>query len=129
MASPVTSTPNYIEFRCPQCQKLLRITTAAAGKQAQCPECRATMVVPAPAVSPPQPIAPQPPAIDGSVSAADGSGIFPSTRPTPPTLVPSWSPPPQSDQHGSAAADATLQTPATPGPMSATKALFDRITA
>src|ERR1700741_2424879 len=44
-ASPQASP---IEFRCPNCQKLLRIAAAAAGKQAQCPECRTAMIVPKP---------------------------------------------------------------------------------
>ena len=50
-----SSAPAMIEFRCSQCQKLLRITAAAAGRQAQCPECRASMVVPQPenAANPP----------------------------------------------------------------------------
>ena len=36
---PASAVPaNLIEFRCPQCQKLLRIAMAAAGGQAQLPE-------------------------------------------------------------------------------------------
>lgn len=37
-----------IEFRCTQCQRLLRTQDDAAGKQARCPECGTILVVPAP---------------------------------------------------------------------------------
>ncbi len=37
-----------IEFRCTQCDKLLRTGDATAGKQAKCPECGAVMSVPMP---------------------------------------------------------------------------------
>lgn len=37
-----------IEFRCPQCSKLLRVPDDAAGKQARCPSCGAVVDVPAP---------------------------------------------------------------------------------
>ncbi len=36
-----------IEFRCTQCNKLLRTPDNTAGKQAKCPECGALMTVPA----------------------------------------------------------------------------------
>lgn len=36
-----------IEFRCTQCDKLLRIGDDAAGRQAKCPECGAILPVPA----------------------------------------------------------------------------------
>src|SRR5262245_16874983 len=62
--SPSAPAPAaMIDFRCPQCQKLLRITAAAAGKQAQCPECRASMIVPAPAG-----------AVDGAVGVLPSGG-------------------------------------------------------
>ncbi|MHB8899804.1 MAG: zinc ribbon domain-containing protein [Thermoguttaceae bacterium] len=38
-----------IEFRCTQCNKLLRTGDDTVGKQARCPECGAVMAVPAPA--------------------------------------------------------------------------------
>jgi hypothetical protein len=41
-----------IEFRCPQCQKLLRVGDDAAGKQAKCPGCGDPVTVPAPGASP-----------------------------------------------------------------------------
>jgi len=37
-----------IEFRCTQCQRLLRTGDETAGKQARCPECGMVMTVPAP---------------------------------------------------------------------------------
>jgi phage FluMu protein Com len=37
-----------IEFRCTQCNKLLRTGDDTAGKQAKCPECGAVMTVPLP---------------------------------------------------------------------------------
>lgn len=43
-----------IEFRCPQCQKLLRVGDDAAGKQAKCPGCGAQVTVPS-ATAPPPP--------------------------------------------------------------------------
>ncbi len=47
-----------IEFRCTQCEKLLRTGDDTAGKQAKCPECGAVMSVPMPdgaTVQPKQP--------------------------------------------------------------------------
>lgn len=49
-----------IEFRCTQCDKLLRTGDDTAGKQAKCPECGAVMPVPVPSqgsVSPGPPMA------------------------------------------------------------------------
>jgi phage FluMu protein Com len=48
-----------IEFRCAHCGKLLRTGDQTAGKQAQCPECRGVMTIPAvsevlPGGTPPQ---------------------------------------------------------------------------
>lgn len=36
-----------IEFRCPHCQRLLRVPDGSHGKQAQCPQCQAMVQVPA----------------------------------------------------------------------------------
>ncbi|HUG69210.1 MAG TPA: hypothetical protein VMM76_15775 [Pirellulaceae bacterium] len=36
-----------IEFRCPQCQKLLRVPDESAGAKARCPQCSAIVDVPA----------------------------------------------------------------------------------
>ena len=38
-----------IEFRCQQCNTLLRIADGTTGRQAKCPECGTMMTVPAPA--------------------------------------------------------------------------------
>ncbi len=38
-----------IDFRCPNCQKLLRVGDNAAGKQAKCPGCGTILSVPSPA--------------------------------------------------------------------------------
>ena len=42
-----------IEFRCTQCDKLLRTPDDTAGKQAKCPECGAILPVPSPAAPAP----------------------------------------------------------------------------
>jgi len=50
-----------IEFRCSQCNKLLRTGDDTAGKQAKCPECGTIMPIPAATVAPgdaPQPVQP-----------------------------------------------------------------------
>jgi hypothetical protein len=49
-----------IEFRCPSCQRLLRVSDEAAGVQAQCPECGAIAVVPPRESAPPGPGGSQP---------------------------------------------------------------------
>lgn len=41
-----------IEFRCTQCQKLLRTPDETVGRQAKCPECGNIMTIPAPATTP-----------------------------------------------------------------------------
>src|SRR4029079_3589788 len=38
--------PMPIEFRCSQCDQLLRVPETAAGKHARCPRCQALMAVP-----------------------------------------------------------------------------------
>ena len=42
-----------IEFRCSQCNQLLRVPDTAAGKNARCPKCQALMLVPATSVAEP----------------------------------------------------------------------------
>ena len=52
-----------IEFRCQQCEKLLRTPDDTAGKQAKCPDCGAVMQIPdEPHLEPPppRPLEPQP---------------------------------------------------------------------
>src|SRR5687767_5683286 len=40
-----------IEFRCSQCNQLLRVPDDAGGKSARCPKCQALMAVPAAGVA------------------------------------------------------------------------------
>src|SRR3954454_9098726 len=42
-----------IEFRCSQCNQLLRVPDTAAGKNARCPKCQALMLVPSESVPAP----------------------------------------------------------------------------
>lgn len=63
-----------IEFRCTQCNKLLRTGDDTAGKQAKCPECGAVMTIPMPdlgAAAPSQPM--------GSFEAAQSPFAAPSS--------------------------------------------------
>jgi hypothetical protein len=60
-----------IEFRCPQCQKLLRVGDDAAGKQAKCPGCGTPVTVPM-ATAPPSP-----PPVPGGVPPIGGGGADP----------------------------------------------------
>lgn len=41
-----------IEFRCQQCQKLLRTGDETAGKQAKCPACGSVQTIPIPGAAP-----------------------------------------------------------------------------
>jgi MoxR-like ATPase len=113
-----------IEFRCPQCQRLLRITAAAAGKQAQCPECRASVIVPAPAAptnAAPQVASSESAPMSSSPPPLQSFGATPIAA-TAPVFAPSAPPKP-------AAPLPSLPPTASSGQMTATKALFDRITA
>jgi MoxR-like ATPase len=49
--APTAAASSLIEFRCPQCQKLLRIDSSAAGRQARCPNCTSVVNVPPVAAS------------------------------------------------------------------------------
>lgn len=42
-----------IDFRCPQCNKLLRTPDGSAGKHAKCPQCGLEVVIPAPVAAVP----------------------------------------------------------------------------
>src|SRR5687767_13836726 len=74
-----------IEFRCPECRKLLRTPDGTAGLEAQCPRCQAIAVVPGgtdvaqaeqgPA-APPPPLPPRDDAID-SFAGIDVAGRNP----------------------------------------------------
>ena len=80
-----------IEFRCGQCNQLLRVPDHSAGKNARCPKCQALMQVPAPADAP-APFGAPPPPLPGS-----GAARQPASAPAlPPPLVPP-PPPPKSD--------------------------------
>ncbi|HEX4000555.1 MAG TPA: AAA family ATPase [Pirellulales bacterium] len=154
---PVTALPgNLIEFRCPQCQKLLRIGSSAAGGQARCPNCTAVVMVPnvesnaaptpafAPA-TPPIPVAAKPPElpfhsmpprnVDGppafSTPASPAAAMSPSAGPmnhVAASLQPAAIIPPAqpAGTTPAVAAGALLRPPASQTP---TKALFDRIVA
>jgi phage FluMu protein Com len=76
-----------IEFRCTNCNKLLRTKDDTAGKQAKCPECGTILQIPAPGHVPPPPpgeFAPPPPATNygtgqeygGAPSPAESSNPF-----------------------------------------------------
>ncbi len=62
-----------IEFRCTQCQKLLRTPDDTAGKQAKCPECGTVMTIPSPQTPPLDAAAPGSPLNGG----AGGAGVPP----------------------------------------------------
>src|SRR5688572_14307093 len=69
-----------IEFRCPHCQRLLRVPDGSQGKQAQCPQCQAMVQVPA-AGTPPPPQMP-PPQVPAA-GASNPFGNFPAAAPPP----------------------------------------------
>lgn len=80
-----------IEFRCSQCNQLLRVPDDAAGKNARCPKCQALMLVPAASSDPqfgsaPSPAA-SPPASDPFAPQAGGGG-FGSPPSSPPPAHP-----------------------------------------
>ena len=52
-----------IEFRCTQCQKLLRTQDDTAGKQAKCPICGTLVQIPEPGSPPPLPAEAVPPSM------------------------------------------------------------------
>ena len=73
-----------IEFRCSECNKLLRTGDDTAGRQAKCPECGVIMDIPSVSSEPSGPTAPLPPqnAPSDSDAAANpfaggGSGASP----------------------------------------------------
>lgn len=70
-----------IEFRCSQCNKLLRTGEATAGKQARCPECGAISQVPAAGAAPPGEAAPSFPPPEPPPSEGPGSPFAPGGRP------------------------------------------------
>ena len=44
MSTPLTN--ESIEFRCSQCQQLLKVAASLAGRQVRCPQCSAVQNVP-----------------------------------------------------------------------------------
>jgi phage FluMu protein Com len=50
-----------IEFRCTQCNRLLRTQDETAGKKAKCPECGAILTIPTPGAAPEASTPPPPP--------------------------------------------------------------------
>ncbi len=69
-----------IEFRCTQCNKLLRTGEGTAGKQAKCPECGTILTVPAAGTAPPAaapPPAPPPPTPPGGEAGSPLGGPGP----------------------------------------------------
>jgi phage FluMu protein Com len=71
-----------IEFRCTQCNRLLRTKEEAAGKQAKCPECGAILDVPA--TSAPHEVTGAPPAETGAFAPAPAAGPESPFGPGPP---------------------------------------------
>jgi len=81
-----------IEFRCTQCNRLLRTPDDAAGRNATCPQCGATLTIPTPgegAATPPAEPGPGPPASSGEPSPfgssvpPPGAGETPGPQPSP----------------------------------------------
>src|SRR2546425_359209 len=84
-----------IEFRCPQCAKLLRTPDDTAGKQAKCPECGTLTTIPAATARVPSPPAPVsvPVAPPSTPPAGNPFGAFTPTQPSA-TINPYQAPPP-----------------------------------
>ncbi len=126
-----------IEFRCSQCDQLLRVPETAAGKHARCPRCQALMAVPSVATAVPafpgqspqaeSPSAASPHAFGSPVPPASDASPIPSNPfsgeqaqagfPPPPVGNPfgEGTPPPSLNPYASpAVADATLSQFAVP---------------
>ncbi len=76
-----------IEFRCTQCDKLLRTPDDTAGKRAKCPSCGTVLPIPAAAATPPAAPAAPPagasPFATGPAKVAPGSPFGPGQPPNP----------------------------------------------
>jgi MoxR-like ATPase len=127
---------NTIEFRCPQCDKLLRVGAAFAGKDAKCPQCGTVSKIPMAAGSTetgaapsPSPTAgPQPPAEPVPTQQTGVPLPAPLTRQTQPAPAagPASAKPPSSDKpHPNRLSTGGL-TEGFAGP-SPTRELFERI--
>jgi len=141
-----STTANLIEFRCPQCQKLLRIGSAAAGGQARCPNCSAVVNVPNVQYTPqPGPSAPMPPLpVSAQPPGSPQNNVPPLSFAAPPATVPPASavPPPFPAAPANDAVPAPPSAPTAAATLSTasallrpsqsqtpTKSLFDRIVA
>ena len=98
-----------IEFRCSQCNQLLRVPETSAGKNARCPKCSALMQVPAGgsisgAVPPPPPMPTLPP-------MPGGAETLPSFGPPPPPASGGSNPFSFLDAGGGASAGGTALPP------------------
>jgi phage FluMu protein Com len=85
-----------IEFRCGQCNQLLRVPDNSAGKNARCPKCQALMQVPAPAADS-STAPPPPPPYPGQAAPKPPLPSLPSAHQPAPKFVPPPPPPPKSD--------------------------------
>lgn len=71
-----------IEFNCSQCNQLLRVSEASAGKSARCPKCQALMMVPAAGGELPKvPSVPPPPATPFGVADPGINSLPPPPKP------------------------------------------------
>lgn len=87
-AAPATPPGGKIEFRCSQCQKLVRVMAAAAGQMGQCPQCNAVIKIPTKSTATPG-LTPLP----SAPSSAATSGLTPigntnASAPATPGLTP-----------------------------------------
>ncbi len=127
-----------IEFRCPQCDKLLRVGAAYAGKEARCPQCGTVSTIPAarpqPTALPPEehPLGPLP--SRGGPSATPDPRTMPTPLGTAPlgTVQPGSVPAQQAstgptDPPRAPAARLSLTSTSAEGGTSPTRELFQRI--
>ena len=129
--SPSAPPMDMIDFRCPQCQKLLRITAAAAGKQSQCPECRTSMIVPMPATAGPAVDGVAGSGPQGSPDALGGTSAAPPGYPRGPAaqnVAPTEAGTPNQETIRDTLPLGKLPHVSSSDAMAPTKALFDRIT-
>ena len=70
-----------IEFRCSQCNQLLRVPDDSAGKNARCPKCQSLMTVPAASTPAIAPAASSAPAAPASTNPFAGGGLPPPPKP------------------------------------------------
>jgi len=91
-----------IEFRCTQCDKLLRTADDTAGKQAKCPACGTLLTIPAAAAGPPSPEPPELPAAAPPPSEPAGSPFGPPATQAAPGGVDSENPYASPGEYGAA---------------------------